>query len=252
MRKRSPAIWIVLSDIHYPVHSKSALKAVFNFLSRNKVAGIVLLGDFLDFETISHHTKGKPRLRRRGGYKEDIEGFKADILDEIESRLPRGCKKIAIKGNHERFLEDWLDENPELEGVVDLEKNLELAKRGWQVVQVGGTYKLNNVLLLHGDQIGSGMHVAKKMVDEVCRICLMGHVHRFSAYTKTGVQPEDKWVGITLPCLSTLAPAYAKGKLNAYLQGFGIIESWGYHRTNIYVPVITDGQFSFGGRLYGK
>jgi hypothetical protein len=48
---------------------------------RSNIESCVLLGDFLDLETVSPHTRNKPRLRRRGGYKSDIDGFKREILD---------------------------------------------------------------------------------------------------------------------------------------------------------------------------
>ncbi len=141
---------------------------------------------------------------------------------------------------------------PELEGALNISKNLGLLERGWQVIPQGGHFKIDHILLMHGDQIGSALHVAKKLVDTTGRVSIMGHVHRFSAFTKVGIEPADKWIGITLPCLSSLSPAYAKGQPNAFLHGFGVIESWGRHRANIYVPIITNGQFAFGGRLYGR
>jgi Icc-related predicted phosphoesterase len=244
--------YLILADLHYPFYDLPAWKAVLSYAKENRVDGVVLLGDFLDNQNVSHHTKDKPRLRKRGGYKEDLDGFVKDILDPLEERLPRGCLKVMLFGNHERFLEDLLDEQPELEGAIGIAENLHAKERGWKVIPVGGHYKLNNVVLMHGDQVGSGMNVAQKMVNETCRISLMGHVHRFSGFTKIGVEARDKWVGITLPCLSTLAPEYAKGKHNAFIHGFGIVESWGKHKVNIYVPIITKGQFSFNGRIYGR
>ncbi len=250
MSSKKVKTWVILSDLHYPVHDEPSWKAVLNFISRNKIAGIVLLGDFLDCQNVSRHTKDKPRLRKRGGYQQDIQGFQRDILKPLEERLPRGCKKICIFGNHERFIDDLCDESPALEGTVDIDNNLQLTRRGWKVIPVGGHFKLNGVLLLHGDQIGCSVHVSKKLVDETCRVSVMGHVHRYSVSTKVGLEPTDKWIGITLPCLSTTSPEYLKGKLNAYLNGFGICEVWGAHRNNIYVPIIMNGQFSYGGRIY--
>jgi predicted phosphodiesterase len=245
-------LWIVLPDLHHPHYDGPSWTAVLHFLKYNRVDGVVFLGDNLDCANISRHTVGKPRLRKRGGYQDDIDTFKAEILNPLEALLPRNCKKIFFFGNHEAWQEQFLDENPELEGALDISKNLELIERGWHIIPQGEHYKIDHILLMHGDQIGSSMHVAKKMVDECCRICLMGHVHRFSAYTKVGVEPEDKWVGMTLPCMSSLSPSYAKGRHNAFLHGFGIIESWGWHRANIYVPIITKGQFCYGGRIYGR
>lgn len=244
---------VILSDLHYPEHSESAVSAVFDFVKHNKVGGVILLGDNMDCQDVSRHTAGKPRLRKTGGYKADLDGFDEDILTPLEAMTGKSTKKVFFMGNHEDWIEDLLDAQPELQGVVDLAKNLRLAERGWKVIPCGGLYEVGRIAVVHGDRVGSGQYVAKKMVDSFCQTSVMGHVHTFSVFTKTSaIKERSKWIGVTLPCLSTLSPGYSKGKNNAWLHGFGIIESWGPGFGNIYVPIIVRGQFSFGGRLYGK
>lgn len=248
---------VVLADIHFPVHCRKSIRAVLQFIERNRanIESCVLLGDFLDLETISPHTRSKPRLRRRGGYRADIDGFKRDILDPLDKLLKPTCRKFAIEGNHELWLESsLLDEQPELEGVLDIPVMLNLAARGWRWVPCGGHIKIGNVTVLHGDQIGSGQSVAKKLVDAVHGTAVMGHVHRASSETVTSLTSErDKWTGYTLPCLCTLAPTYAKGRPNAYQHGFGILEQGATNNTaNVYTVLIApDGTFCWGGIEYG-
>ena len=43
---------------------------------------------------------------------------------------------------------------------------------------------------------------------------------------------------------------YAKNQPNAFVVGFGILEEWAHNRANLYVPIVMDGKFSFGGKLY--
>lgn len=250
-KKSTVKRYILLPDIHFPYYQKAAWKAVLTFISQNRPDGVIFTGDQIDNQNISHHTVDKPGLRERGGYQKDIDGFIRDILDPLEKLLSRNCLRIWINGNHERMVEDLLEKSPELEGAIGIAENLKLKERGYQVIPVGGHYTLNGILILHGDSIGSALHVAKKLVDETCRTSIMGHIHRFSAFTKVGVELADKWAAFTLPCLSTLAPAYARGRLNAYLNGFGIIEAWGHKRNSIYVPIIVGGTFSYGGKRYG-
>lgn len=210
-------------------------------------------GDALDCANLSRHTKGKPRLRKHRGYKQDLDGFTQDILKPIERAVLPSCKLVYICGNHEDWIEsDLLDEMPELDGIVNIPDVLRLEERGWQWVPVGGHIERAGFVLLHGDQIGSGIHVAKKMVDSVNENCVMGHVHRYSAFSKAALVTEKKkQLGATLPCLCTVAPAYAKNAPNAFVVGFGILEEWANNRANLYAPIIMDGKFSFGGALYG-
>jgi hypothetical protein len=246
---------IVLADIHYPEHDAKALKVVFEFIRKNKtrIASVTLLGDALDCANLSRHTRGKPRLRKHRGYKDDLDGFKQDILEPIERAVSPSCKLVYICGNHEDWIEsDLLDEMPELDGIVNIPDVLRLEERGWQWVPVGGHIERAGFILLHGDQIGSGIHVAKKMVDSVNENCVMGHVHRYSAFSKAALVTErKKQLGTTLPCLCTVAPAYAKNQPNAFVVGFGILEEWAHNRANLYVPIVMDGEFSFGGVIYG-
>ena len=244
---------IVLADLHYPEHDQPSWDAVQNYLKYNDVDQLIFLGDNLDCQQVSRHTVGKPRLRRRGGYFKDIEGFKLDILKPLDKLLKGSCKKVFFMGNHEDWMEDYLDENPELEGALGIADNLELKERGWKVVPCGGIHEVGRIALVHGDQVGANVYVAKKLVDTFCQTSIMGHVHTFSTFTKTSViKARSKWLGITLPCLCTLAPNYSKGRNNSWLNGFGVIESWGEGFGNIYVPIIINGKFSFGGHIYGK
>lgn len=246
-------LWVILPDIHHPDHSKPAFGAALSFIERNntKIKGVVLLGDNMDCVNISRHTKGKPRLRTRGGVAKDFARFDKDILREIESRIAKDTELIFFLGNHEDWLEQWLDENPEFEGIISFDKSLGLTKRGWQVVPQGDHRQIGKAYLLHGDAVGSGVNVAKKLVDSFCATAIMGHVHAFSAQTKVSqVKAKDKWIGYTLPTLGTLSPKYAKGRPNAFLNGFGIVEEWPNGFVNVYVPVIFEGKFSFGGELY--
>jgi UDP-2,3-diacylglucosamine pyrophosphatase LpxH len=186
---------VVLADIHYPEHDANALKVVFDFIRKNrkKIASVTLLGDALDCANLSRHTKGKPRLRRHRGYKEDLDGFTQDILEPIELAVLPACKLTYICGNHEDWIEsDLLDEMPELDGIVNIPDVLRLEERGWRWVPVGGHFVRAGFVLLHGDQIGSGIHVAKKMVDSVNENCIMGHVHRYSAFSKAALVTEKK------------------------------------------------------------
>lgn len=246
---------VLLADIHYPEHDKKAIRAAFEFIERNKkkISNVVIVGDGLDCANVSRHTKNKPRLRKRRGYKKDIQGFQKDILDPIDKMVPHATRTY-ICGNHEDWIQsDLLDESPELEGIVDVPIQLGLKQRGWKWVNCGEYIEIGKFVILHGDQIGSSIHVAKKLVDDLSSNSVMGHVHRASMYSKTSrVSAKRKWAGYTLPCLCTLAPAYAKGKPNAFMNGIGILETWGTGYGNLYLAVCIDGQFSYGGQMYGK
>jgi len=248
---------VVLADIHYPEHDVKAIDSIFTFMRkhRKQIASVVLLGDALDCQSLSRHTKGKPRLRKPRGYRTDIDGFMKEILDPIEKIVePSEANLVYIAGNHEDWIEsDLLDEMPELDGIVNIPVVLNLEARGWKWFPVGEHIEIGRVVLMHGDQIGSSVHVAKKMVESVNETCVMGHVHRASSYSKASLVTERrKWCGYTLGCLCTVAPSYAKNAPNAFVTGFGVLEEWGRGFVNVHsIIIMPDGSFSYGGTVYG-
>jgi predicted phosphodiesterase len=248
---------VVLADIHYPEHDARAIKSVFEFMRahRKQIASVTLLGDALDCQSLSRHTKGKPRLRKQRGYRTDIDGFKRDILDPIEKIVsPTEANLVYICGNHEDWIEsELLDEMPELDGIVNIPVVLNLDARGWNWYAIGEHVQIGRVILMHGDQIGSSVHVAKKMVESVNETCVMGHVHRVSSYSKASLVTERrKWCGYTLGCLCTVAPSYAKNAPNAFVTGFGVLEEWGSFVNVHSIIIMPNGEFSYGGEVYGQ
>lgn len=245
--------WIVLADIHYPEQENSAIAAIFDFAdkNRNSIHGVVLLGDNLDCQSISRHTEGLPGLRKEGGFQEDLVGFDAAVMSPIEKLLP-DAKKVWFEGNHEAWLTRFIEKEPQFKGALSFPRLLRLQERGWQFVPQGETFFVGVMGLKHGDGIGSSTHVAKKLVDTQCCNSMMGHVHTFSAFTKTSESDKgNKWVGYTLPCLTNTNPKYGKGRPNSHIHGFGIIEEWSNGYVNVYVPIILKGRFSFAGVMYG-
>ena len=246
--------WVVMADVHYPEQENSAIAAIFDFLQKNrrKIHGVVLLGDNLDCQSISRHTEGLPGLREEGGFQKDLDGFDAAIMEPIERILP-DAEKIWFEGNHEAWLTQFLEKEPQFKGALSFPRLLRLAERGWQFVPQGETFWIGVMGLKHGDAIGSSLHVAKKLVDTQCCNSMMGHIHTFSAFTKTSESDKgNKWVGYTLPCLTTTNPKYGKGRPNSHIHGFGIIEEWSNGYVNVYVPIIMKKRFSFAGVLYGR
>jgi hypothetical protein len=241
-----------LSTRHYRnTHSMKAITPIFKFMDDFKPNAFVFGGDQNDFGEISHWTKHQ-RLSNEGlRLIDSLHGFKRDVLDEVDSRLPKGAEKIYILGNHERFLLDLLDENPALEGILDIDRELDLTARGWKIIQMRDSAHLGKLHFIHGQQIAGGEHVAKNAVTSYERSIRFGHAHTYQVYCKTSaLDANDFKTGVCVPCLCIRDMKYGEGKPNRWANGF----LWGYVAKNgsfnDYVSIIVNGRFMANGRHY--
>lgn len=243
---------ILLPDAHFPEIHWPTWRAILDFLNRNKVRGLTWTGDQLDLSEISHHNRDNPGLRGKGALRANLDGF-ADLLDALDSLLPPDAHKVWHRGNHERFVQDLYEANPELESMLDVEEHLKLTERGYITYKLGKMSELGKLGIIHGDSVGSGKYIAAKVVETYCRPMVFGHVHTASSATKVGAASKtDKWMAWSLPTMGTVNPAFARNRPNAHTNGFGIVELRPDGNFNLYT-VITDsetGEFSYGGQLY--
>lgn len=247
-----PDLYVIASDLHFPKVNRPSWRCLLDFISRNKVSGFVFLGDQFDNQDISHHTKGKPGLRRRGRFHLDEVEFESQILRPLEKLLPAGCKRIWIEGNHDNWSLELGEEQPELIGKLYRPDNLTLADRGWKVVPLGRAIRIGKLWYAHGETL-SGQNHAKKAVETFCRNLVYGHFHSPQSWTK--VLPQDqsqRWMAQCLPVLSDINPAYLEGKPNSWVPGFGVVLYHGPEKAfNLYPIVVTNGRCAFGTEVYG-
>lgn len=255
MRHSSAArLYLVWHDLHYPAIHKPTLAAVLAFLSTNPVAGVVLAGDALDLACISPHTVGRGLYRPSGAFLRDLRGFDRDVLTPVERALPKGAERSFIIGNHEAWADQLTEAQPELRGTLDIGRHLRLAERGWTVVPQGHATKLGRLAVVHGDQLRSGgAYAAKKLLELYGRSVLGGHTHSPQMHSRVSpVDSSERHAAWIAPIGGTVNPAYVRNAPNAWLNGFTLVEVRGGGDFNVYLVIVTRGQCSFAGRVYGK
>lgn len=248
-----------LTDLHYgferksghktALHDPRAFAAAFAFLEDFKPEVLILGGDMLDCGVVSHHNHGKPGRVEGMRLLSDADGCRRDCIQPLETL--GASTMVYIIGNHEDWLNDMVDQHPELEGLFDVERLLKLAPL-WQVVPQGKHFSLGKLTFLHGDQIkGAGEHCAKAAVTAYERNVRFGHHHTYQVFTKTSaLDIKLGRTGVAVPCLCTKDPKYQEGKANRWQQGvnFGYILPDGTFRD--YVALIIDGKMVVGGKVY--
>lgn len=237
-------------DIHYPETDFPTWRAIKDFTRRNKVGLFVLGGDNLHCESVSRHTKSKPKYRTLGQMKRELDGFRRVILDPLDKLLSTRCEKVWLTGNHEDWLEQMFDEQPELAGLIDFPTYLQLAERGWTVRPQGSHFKKGHLKWIHGDVL-SGGHVQKALNTYVENI-VYGHFHTSASGTK--VLPHSKrhkWQAYAMGCVGKLDSGYLKSRATGWLNQLGITEFREGGMFNHYPVTVFGGRFSYGGKIYG-
>lgn len=228
-----------------------AIAPIFQFMEDWQPSAFVFGGDQLDLGEISHWNKSR-RLSMEGLRLIDtIQGFHREVMTEVEQRLPQDATKIFHLGNHEDWLLDLVEENPALEGIIDLDQQLHLTAQRWKMIPQGKVSRLGKLFFAHGDQIKGGEHVAKAAVTHFQRSIRFGHHHTYQAFTNTSaLDARDVHTGVSVPCLCRRDLKYGEGKPNRWVNGFlwGTIFPDGSFTDQ--VTLIVDGKFSANGKTY--
>ena len=241
---------VALPDLHVPqpcpgeIHG-SALAAL-EFCNDFKPDEIVGVGDWGEFESISHWMKNK---------KLDIEGLRLSRdLDAVNTLVDDCCrmtdKFTYIKGNHEEWLDKYINEHPELLGMFELHKYCEFEKKNIEWFEYGKVYTVGNVNLTHGWY--ANKYHANKHATEYGDNIYYGHTHDVQSFTHHRRSHEDQlpFEAMSIGCLCETSPAYVKNRPHKRVNAFGIfyiMDDGSYTR---YVPIIINDQFIWNGKLY--
>jgi predicted phosphodiesterase len=235
---------VVLADLQIPFEDTNALAPVVRYLKHVRPDMIVLLGDILDFESLS--TKF---LRRQKDPEELLEQLATasafcEMLDTMTNRL------VFIEGNHELRLTTYIQERaPELSALAEGGRALTLPSLldvpGMEYYGPYGSAMVHRGFVFkHGDY--AGKHVAQKELLMEGSSGMSGHNHRFSTAMKTDRKGAHAWYSIGALC-NIKGPDMPPGRhvglnrLRDQQQGFAEIL---FDSTfNVYPIVVTDGQF---------
>ena len=210
----------VLSDIHIPYHSLSALNSALDFIQSEKPDAILLNGDTIDFYALSRFQKD-PRKRSVAHELQATRDF-LDVLSQF------GAKIYFKIGNHEERYENYLMRvAPELLGVREFELKhlLGLDARQIDLIADKRIIKANDLNIVHGHEFGqsifSPVNIARGLFLRGKVTAMQGHNHSVSEHTESNMNGEitTTW---SLGCLCELNPAYLP--INKWAHGMAIVD----------------------------
>ena len=239
---------ICVYDIHHPYQDKKLWENILKVCEKIKPDYFIFGGDNMDMDAVNHWELDKGNKRGMEGkrLRKSYDTFQTEILDRIEFVLPEFCRKVYMFGNHESWIEQYIDKLPELEGFAEIERNLNLKE--WEVIPYRQTVKVGKIYFHHGEY--TGKHHASKMVDTFERNIVYGHLHSSQSYTKVTPIDGDAHSATCMPCACDLNPLYMKDKPSAWVNGFGIFYIHLDNNFNIYPVISSKGHFVFNGEYY--
>lgn len=232
-----------------PTHSLESVAAMMEFARDLRPDVFILGGDQLNCGPVSHWLRGKPRKLENLRLKEEMDMLEKHILLPVEKMTPK--EKVWLRGNHEVWIEELVNEIPGIEGLVEPENYLRLKQRGWKVFAQGEIYKLGKLNIIHGDVLPPGKNVAEKMVKSYRRNVRCGDRHRYEAATDdTPYDSKDIHTGIVVPAMSQCNAAYMKNRVSNHHQGF--LFGWVAPNGNFtdHVMTIINNKFIHNGKVY--
>lgn len=208
---------VVTTDTHVPVHEPKAHRAVCAYVEDMKPHYWLDLGDLMEYYEISRHVGRAIRtISGKTLAKSNAAGNK--LLDERLKALGKG-QYVQLEGNHDKRPEDLINENPVLEGIVEIEYALGFEERNIPYIKswsAGELLKLGKSYFIHGRYVND-FH-AKKTVDRYGKNIFYGHSHDVQSYSKVFEGDGDTKIGQSLGCLCRYDLDYKKGDPDRWQQ----------------------------------
>lgn len=249
--KKKETTGVALFDIHFPHQSNKALNAVFDFIKDTKPDILVLGGDQLDMDLVSHWTVDELKKKEGRRLKQDYDQFDEQILKKLEG-LSKWEEKVFIFGNHTDFIAQYLNKNPVFEGLLEPDNYLKLKERKWKTVPLNRSYSIGKLAITHGLYVN--MYHAKKTLETWGESNCVFYGHKHDIQTHSAVyrggdgQPR---MAQSCGCLCEMNPDYMRGKPNAWVHGFLSFTVRPDGKFTAVVYPIINGVFSVGRKTYG-
>ena len=238
---------VAFSDSHLIPHSKStAHKALLKLVHELQPAGIVEMGDLLDFASISrHHRIG---WDRQLNVKDEVK-WAAACMEEIDGLLPKRAKKKRTRGNHDQRFAGHISNNlSSYEGLkgFTLEDHIP-----WPV---SWAIKVNDNELFISHRWKGGLHGPFNNTLWTGTSHATGHQHKQQVYPLTDLR-GDRW-GVDVGCMSAIYSPhfrFMEGRPRNYRSGFAVFRFVNYQlRHPMLLRVIDEkrGLVEYNGKDY--
>jgi hypothetical protein len=230
-------------DLHYPHQTKKLWKNILRFTADFDPDVFLFGGDNLNIDALDHWALDKGNRRQMEGkrLKSEYSGYCKHVHDPLEKILRPDCRRIWMYGNHEDWVEQYIDKHPEVEGFYEVAENIPLARDGWETYPYSTASKVGKLHFIHGEYCNE--HNAAKTVKVYGRNVAYGHGHTYQAHTMTTPLDVESHMAVQIPCACELNPHYRANKPNSWLNGFCVFYVMPNGDFQLYPIMAVDGSF---------
>jgi len=232
-------LYVVISDVHdrHPANASPfgrlcrkvyhpAYRCVEKVIKAYQPHGIVNIGDMTDMDSLCRFNLDKRKKMENKRYWKDIDSLN-HLLDR-QCELSPKAEKIYIMGNHEDWVNQYLEYHPEMSadrdsghGGIDFVRDTQLKERGYEVIPLNGTKRLGKALFMHG--LYTNLHHAYKTSQVYPKTIFYGHSHDVQTHSFTSpIDQKDVRVAECMGCLCDLNPSWMRNKPNKWVHAFGM------------------------------
>ena len=211
------------------------------------------VGDVGEWEGASHwqwRKKKRPPLEYQTPFiDQDIKGVNKG-MDQIDESLDKAnCKeKHMIEGNHDDWMNRFVDEHPYLEG-YRFKECVKLEERGYHYHPVGKYYKIGKLAMYHGNHFAGINHTRNHLMRLGTNI-MYGHHHDIQQSSVTHLDGvKSAWSIGCLKDMSADKNNFLQYRMHNWSHAFAIVDFYDKGFFTVHVIQIINGKTSLWGEL---
>lgn len=211
---------IAAGDFHFPFVDQKALAVFEDRLGQEKWEHFIIGGDLIDFDYLSKYSIGNLRAVEGKRIMNDYKKVN-QTLDKWDKLLGKKTKKHFLIGNHDDRVRKYVDANPNLEGLIELEVILRLKERGYNVVYCyphNDVLQIRDILFVHG--VYHNNYHAKKHLESFDSSIIYFHTHTFQSHCKVRFRKNEVKIAQAVGCMCDLEQEYMGKRPSAWINGF--------------------------------
>lgn len=209
---------------------------------------VIIMGDFVSLNSLSHWDADKKLTMEGKRYVKDINAANTaldyllnpyqEYIDKCNSYWKIGKAKqynpkfIYLMGNHEFWFNRYIEQNPQMQGHVDIVKDLHLVQRGFIIVPYKQYIDIDNILFTHvpinaAGQPVSGKYALQRALELTSKSVVFAHTHRWEMAAIHRMAGGNLIQALTCGCFFNDTPTYAEGSIHSYWKGITILHTDG-------------------------